>query len=52
MYIIKSKMLYDFRYSRLIFVFGHLLRKGVIQEDDLRKLGDEKVALVTNIARL
>lgn len=44
--------IYDFRYSRLIFVFSHLLRKGVIQESDLCKLGEEKAALVANIARL
>jgi hypothetical protein len=35
---------YDYRYSRLIWVFGQLLREGRIREDQLAGLAEEKVS--------
>jgi hypothetical protein len=38
--------LYDYRYSRLIVVFGRLLSDGWIREDDLHGLQPEKIAKI------
>ena len=34
---------YDYRYSVLPEVFGNLIRKGRVREEDLRGLGDDKL---------
>jgi hypothetical protein len=34
---------YDYRYSALIYVFGHLVREGWIDMKDLEGLGEEKI---------
>ena len=43
---------YDYRYSRLITVFGTLLRQGRIQENELVGLSEEKLAYIQRIATL
>src|SRR5258708_35102669 len=37
---------YDYRYSVLPEVFGNLIREGRLREEDLRGLGDDKLAYV------
>jgi hypothetical protein len=41
---------YDYRYSQLIVVFGHLLREGRIQEAQLAGLSEEKLNDIRRIA--
>jgi hypothetical protein len=41
---------YDYRYSQLIVVFGHLLREGRIQEAQLAGLSEEKLVEIRRIA--
>jgi Photoprotection regulator fluorescence recovery protein len=41
---------YDYRYSTLPIVFGQLLREGLISVDELRGLGDDKVAYIRLVA--
>jgi hypothetical protein len=41
---------YDYRYSQLISVFGHLLREGRIQVDQLAGLSEEKLQAIRLIA--
>jgi Photoprotection regulator fluorescence recovery protein len=41
---------YDYRYSTLPNVFGQLLREGRISIDELRGLGDDKVAYIRLVA--
>jgi Photoprotection regulator fluorescence recovery protein len=41
---------YDYRYSTLPIVFGQLLREGRISIDELRGLGDDKVAYIRLVA--
>ncbi len=43
---------YDYRYSQLIRVFGHLLREGRISEEQLEGLADEKLERIRRIASL
>ncbi len=43
---------YDYRYSQLVFVFGHLLREGRIQEEQLAGLAEDKLVLIKNVAYL
>ena len=43
---------YDYRYSQLIFVFGHLLRQSRIQEEQLAGLSEDKLALIRRIAHM
>jgi hypothetical protein len=43
---------YDFRYSRLAFVFGRLLREGRISEADLAGLGDDKMETILRLGSL
>jgi hypothetical protein len=43
--------LYDYRYSRLLGVFGRLLSDGWLMEDDLCGLGPEKIAKIKSDAR-
>jgi hypothetical protein len=38
--------LYDYRYSRLLGVFGRLLSDGWLREDDLHGLQPEKIAKI------
>lgn len=37
---------YDFRYTQLLSVFGHLLREDRISEDDLQGLSEQKMAII------
>ncbi len=41
---------YDYRYSQLIIVFGHLTREGRIQEEDLEGLSPDKLERIRRIA--
>jgi hypothetical protein len=41
---------YDYRYSQLIFVFGRLLREGWVEEEELRRLSEEKFTHIQRIA--
>ena len=41
---------YDYRYSRIIQVFGRLLAEGWVSEEDLKGLDREKMEQITNIA--
>jgi hypothetical protein len=43
---------YDFRYSQLLHVLGHLLREQRITEDELHGLSEEKLAIILRIAAL
>ncbi len=37
---------YDYRYSVLIFVLGRLLREGLISDEDLEGLSEDKIARI------
>jgi len=37
---------YDYRYSRLVFVFAILLRENWLEETDLQGLGEEKLQAI------
>jgi hypothetical protein len=41
---------YDFRYSQLIFVLAKLLHEGLIGEDDVRGLREDKVRPILSLA--
>ncbi len=41
---------YDYRYSQLIFVFGHLLREGRIRETHLAGLSAGKLKAIQRVA--
>lgn len=41
---------YDFRYSKLIIVFGTLLKEGYLYEDELTELSDEKRDMIKAFA--
>jgi hypothetical protein len=41
---------FDYRYSVLIQVFGELLHRGQIREEDLRGLGEDKLAAIRRFA--
>jgi hypothetical protein len=43
---------YDYRYSVLPLVLGNLLRGGLITEDDLAGLGQDKLVYIHNVAAL
>jgi Photoprotection regulator fluorescence recovery protein len=43
---------FDYRYSVLPLVFGNLIRKDLLTEDDLRGLGEDKLALIRAYASL
>ncbi len=43
---------YDYRYSKLIFVFGRLVREGWITVNDLEGLGEEKIRRIQLMANL
>jgi hypothetical protein len=43
---------YDFRYSQLLRVFGHLLQEHRISEDELNGLSEEKISIILQIADL
>ena len=43
---------YDYRYSVLPEVFGNLIRKGRIREEDLRGLGDDKLDYIQAYSKL
>lgn len=43
---------YDYRYSQLIFVFGHLLRERRISEADLSGLSEDKLEGIRRVATL
>lgn len=42
---------YDYRYSRLLFVFAYLLKVGRLSEQELRGLSEEKLADIRDLAR-
>ena len=42
---------YDYRYSVLPEVFGNLIRKGRVREQDLRGLGDDKLDYIQAYAK-
>jgi len=42
---------YDYRYSVLPEVFGNLIRKGRLREEDLRGLGDDKLHFIQAYAK-
>ena len=41
---------YDYRYSQLLLVFGHLLREGRIQVEQLSGLSEDKLAYIDRFA--
>jgi len=41
---------YDFRYSALTMVFGLLMRRKWLSEEDLHGLSDDKLMVIRNIA--
>jgi hypothetical protein len=43
---------YDYRYSVLPEVFGNLIRKGRVREEDLRGLRDDKLDYIQAYAKL
>lgn len=43
---------YEYRYSVLPRVFGNLIRKGRLSEDDLRGLSEDKIAYIRRVATL
>lgn len=43
---------YDYRYSRLIFLFAQLLREERIRESDLTGLSEDKLAQIRHIVSL
>lgn len=43
---------YDYRYSVLPQVFGNLIRKGRLREEDLNGLGDDKLRYILAYAKL
>ena len=43
---------YDYRYSRLRFVFGQLLREGRISEEALAGMSEDKLAAIRRVAEL
>ncbi|MBU2445484.1 MAG: hypothetical protein KJ666_07925 [Bacteroidetes bacterium] len=42
---------YDYRYSRLIIVFGILLNEEYLTENDLKGLSEEKIEMIKNVAK-
>jgi hypothetical protein len=42
---------YDYRYSRLIFVFGRLLNEGWLKGDDLEGLNEDKITKIKKFLR-
>jgi len=40
---------YDYRYSRLIFVFMRLVNEGYLTIEELNPIGEEKVDLISGI---
>lgn len=40
---------FDYRYSQLLFVFAVLIRKGHLDEEELRGLSDEKIGSVRDL---
>jgi hypothetical protein len=43
---------YDYRYSQLIVVFGHLLRERRLEEKDIEGLSEEKLQQIRHITSL
>lgn len=42
---------YDYRYSKLIIVFGILLKEKYLTMDDLKELSKDKLELIKNISK-
>ena len=42
---------YDYRYSRLVIVFGLLLSEKYLTENDLNGLSEEKKDMIKNVAK-
>jgi hypothetical protein len=43
---------YDYRYSVLLMVFANLLLDGLIQEDDLKGLGEDKLRQIFGVVAM
>lgn len=43
---------YDYRYSALPMVFGLLIRKGRLKEEDLQGLGKDKLKFILGVAKM
>ena len=43
---------YDYRYSRLIFVFAKLMKEGWIKAGDLEGLNEDKIAQIRYLAKV
>ena len=43
---------YDYRYSKLIMVFGLLLKEKYLAIDDLKELSKEKLELIKNVSKV
>jgi hypothetical protein len=43
---------YDYRYSVLIFVLGRLLREGLISDEDLEGLSQDKVTMIRRVLEI
>ena len=41
---------YDYRYSKLIFVFSELIREGWLEESMLNGLDEDKIELIRKVA--
>jgi hypothetical protein len=42
---------YDYRYSRLIIVFGILLSEEYLRENDLKGFSEEKIEMIKNVSK-
>ena len=42
---------YDYRYSVLTLVFGNLVRKGRLSEEELHGLAEDKIASIRSYAK-
>ena len=43
---------YDYRYSVIMMVFGRLFEEGIISEEDIEGLSDEKINRIKEIAEI
>jgi hypothetical protein len=43
---------YDYRYSVLVGVFGRLVREGLLSEEELRGLGEDKLEFIRSYVKV
>lgn len=43
---------YDYRYSKLILVFSHLIKEGYLEIEDLKGLSEEKIDSINKILEI